>query len=247
MPASARSVTTRPYCRPSLTSCALTPVQGIYPTQLRRWDRFTEEQKRLIVETIHADADRVTLLVADLLDVSRLESRRLRVRRQALALDPIIARHRQRLAATGIPEERIVMDVRLPLPRTWADPDRVDQIMINLIDNALIHGAGTVTVRVEAGAVDLIGGASGDTRPAIVVSVSDEGSGIPERLRSVIFTRFWHGPDHGSTGLGLYIVKALVEAHGGCIAASTGPSGGAVFTFSLPSGDPGSSIGAAPS
>ncbi len=216
----------------------LTSVKGFSSTLLRRWDRFTDEQKRLIIETIEADADRVTRLVSDLLDVSRIEAGRMHVRRQEIFLDPIVAKHLRRLSSLGIPAERIEVVVCRPIPDGWADPDRIDQIMINLIDNALTHGAGKITVRVEAGTVDLADGAAGDPRPACLVSVADEGQGIPERLRSVIFTRFWHGPGQRNTGLGLYIVKALVEAHGGRVRASNGPNGGAVFTFSIPVGDP---------
>lgn len=217
----------------------LTSVKGFSSTLLRRWDRFTDEQKRLIIETIEVDADRVTRLVADLLDVSRIDSGRLQVRPQALRLDPVVTRHLARLHSQGVAPERITVTVNRPLPATWADPDRLDQIIINLIDNALKHGAGRVTVTVDSGTVDLADGAAGDPRPACVVSVADEGEGIPERLRSVIFGRFWHAPGHGNTGLGLYVVKALVEAHGGRISAGNTPEGGALFRFSLPALEPG--------
>jgi len=222
----------------------LTSVKGFSTTLLRRWDRFTDDQKRLIVETIEADADRVSRLVADLLDVSRIDAGRLQVRRQEIFLDPLIERHRARQANLGLPEERIVVEVQPPVPDTWADPDRVDQILINLVDNALKHGRGTVTVSVRGGTVDLADGAAGDARPAAVVSVADEGDGVPERLRTMIFSRFWHSPGAGNNGLGLYVVRALVEAHGGRIAASDAPGGGALFTFSLPAGDPEATAGA---
>lgn len=216
----------------------LTSVKGFSSTLLRRWDRFTDEQKRLIIETIEVDADRVSRLVADLLDVSRIDSGRLQVRPQEVRVDPFVSRHLARLQSQGVPEDKVTVTVNRPLPKTWADPDRLDQIVINLIDNALKHGGGRVTIRVDAGTVDLVDGAGGDARPACIVSVADEGQGIPERLRSVIFGRFWHAPGHGNTGLGLYVVKALVEAHGGRITAGNTAEGGALFRFSLPAGDP---------
>ena len=70
------------------------------------------------------------------------------------------------------------------------------------------------------------------------VTVSDEGTGIPEELVNRVFTRFWRGSRRGGTGLGLYIVKGLVEAHGGGINVSRSPSGGAEFRFTLPAGTP---------
>ncbi len=216
----------------------LTSVKGFSNTLLRRWDRFSDAQKRLIVETIEADAERVTRLVADLLDVSRIDAGRLQVRPQPLSVRTIVERHRTRLENLGIPSERIVVDVQPPLPVTWADPDRVDQILINLVDNALKHGSGTVTVTVRGGTVDLVDGTDGDARPAAVVSIADEGAGIPASLRSVIFSRFWHRPGAGNSGLGLYVVKALVNAHGGQVVAADAPGGGAMFTFSLPAGEP---------
>ena len=221
----------------------LTSVKGFSSTLLRRWDRFSDDQKRLIIETIEGDADRVTRLVSDLLDVSRIEAGRMQVRRQEIYLDPFIAKHLRRTTSLGISESRFEVEVHRPIPDCWADPDRIDQIVINLIDNALTHGAGKIRVQVSAGTVDMLDGAGGDGRPACVVSVSDEGQGIPEQLGKVIFTRFWHGPGQRNTGLGLYIVKALVEAHGGRVRAANGPDGGAVFTFSIPAGDPAAGLG----
>lgn len=66
------------------------------------------------------------------------------------------------------------------------------------------------------------------------VTVSDEGPGIPEESMGRVFTRFWRGSKRGGTGLGLYIVKGIVEAHGGTITVGRGPGGGAEFRFILP-------------
>jgi signal transduction histidine kinase len=69
--------------------------------------------------------------------------------------------------------------------------------------------------------------------------VSDEGAGIPQEIATRVFTRFWRGGDRrGGTGLGLYIVKGLVEAHGGSVEVARAPGGGACFTFVLPAGTP---------
>jgi signal transduction histidine kinase len=68
--------------------------------------------------------------------------------------------------------------------------------------------------------------------------VSDEGTGIPEESMNRVFTRFWRGSKRGGTGLGLYIVKGIVEAHGGTITVGRAPGGGAEFRFTLPVGTP---------
>ena len=216
----------------------LTSVKGFSSTVLKHWDRFSDEQKRFIIETIEADAERVTRLIADLLDVSRIDSGRLNLRREVVSLDPIVERHRRRLDALGHTEERIVVNTKRPIPTIWADPDRLDQIVVNLLDNALKHGEGQVTVTVSGGTVDMGLALDPDDRPAVVVSVTDEGAGIPEKQRAVIFARFWHSRGAGNTGLGLYVVRALVEAHGGRIVALVAPTGGAELRFSIPAGEP---------
>ena len=108
-----------------------------------------------------------------------------------------------------------------------ADPIRIAQVLRNLVENAVRHGEGIVTLTI--GPLD--GGA--------VITVSDQGAGIPEATATRVFTRFWRGGDRrGGTGLGLYIVKGLVEAHGGSVAVGRAEGGGAQFRFVLPAGTP---------
>ncbi|MCX9192934.1 PAS domain-containing sensor histidine kinase [Carbonactinospora thermoautotrophica] len=205
----------------------LTSVKGFTATLLAKWERFTDEQKRLMLETVEADADRLTRLIAELLDIARIDAGRLEVRRQVVDMEATVHRHVERLVTAGYPPERFVVRVSGPLPEMWVDPDKLDQILANLLENAVRHGSGTVTITVEA---------EGE---GTAVTVSDEGPGIPAELVSRVFTKFWRGSRRGGTGLGLYIVKGLVEAHGGTITVGSAPSGGAQFRFTLPAGTPG--------
>jgi PAS domain S-box-containing protein len=217
----------------------LTSVKGFSSTLLRRWERFSDEQKRLMIETIEADADRVTRLISELLDVSRIDAGRLQIRPQPINVAAVFERHVERAVATGHDRERFVVDVPADLPEVWADPDRLDQILANLVENALRHGDGSVTL--AAGAAHEPVAQNGHRRPlehAVDLVVSDDGRGIDPAHRELIFSRFWHGSGRGSTGLGLYVVKGLVEAHGGRILVERAPSGGAQFRFSLPSKPP---------
>ena len=76
-------------------------------------------------------------------------------------------------------------------------------------------------------------------RAGVEVTVTDEGEGVDEDIRSMIFAKFWRGRRRrGGTGLGLYITKGLVEAHGGTITVGRAPGGGALFRFTLPAGTP---------
>ena len=218
----------------------LTSVKGFSSTLLRRWERFSDDQKRLMIETIEADADRVTRLISELLDVSRIDAGRLQIRPQPLDVHAVFERHIERAVATGHERERFVLDVPKDLPEVWADPDRLDQIMANLVENALRHGEGSVTLASQPaveGSVDT-GGGRKPLEGFLDLVVSDDGKGIDPAHRDLVFSRFWHGSGRGSTGLGLYVVKGLVEAHGGRILVETAPSGGAQFRFSLPAEPP---------
>lgn len=207
----------------------LTSVKGFTATLLAKWDRFTDDQRRLMLETVDADADRVTRLIAELLDIARIDSHRLEVHRQLVDLPAAIARHVAGFRARGEPADKFVVEVITPLPELWADADKLDQVLANLLENAVVHGAGTVTIRVEP-ADDPAGGTA--------VTVTDHGPGIPEHLQSRVFARFWRSGKQGGTGLGLYIVRGLVEAHGGRIEAGQAPGGGALFRCVLPGGTP---------
>jgi signal transduction histidine kinase len=213
----------------------LTSVKGFTATLLAKWERFTEDQKKLMLETVDADANRVTRLIAELLDISRIDSGRLEVHRQPVDMVAAVRHHVDAHVAAGQSADRFAVTTGGPLPALWADPDKVDQILGNLLENAVRHGEGTVTIEVTRAA-----GPTGDDRTTegTAVTVSDEGPGIPEESMSRVFTRFWRGSKRGGTGLGLYIVKGIVEAHGGTISVGRAPGGGAEFRFTLPVGAP---------
>jgi hypothetical protein len=142
--------------------------------------------------------------------------------------------------AAGDPPERFRIEVPAELPETWLDADKVDQILGNLVENAVRHGAGTVTIVVQP--ADNLGpravSRAGTQATAVAVSVRDEGDGVPPELVPRIFRQFWRAKRRGGAGLGLYIVKGLVEAHGGSITVQSAPGGGAEFRFTMPAGLP---------
>ncbi|WP_354643458.1 sensor histidine kinase [Kitasatospora camelliae] len=222
----------------------LTSVKGFTATLLAKWERFNDGQKRVMLETVDADADRVTRLIAELLDISRIDAGRLELRKQVVDLGAAVRRHVEGKVAAGIPADRFDIRISPPLGPLWADPDKVDQVLANLLENAVRHGEGTVTIEVAPAkeVVEAAGWEPPGTPPKILegtaVTVSDEGAGIPEDSMPRVFTRFWRGSKRGGTGLGLYIVKGIVEAHGGSIRVTRAPGGGARFRFILPAGVP---------
>ncbi len=228
----------------------LTSVKGFTATLLAKWTRFTDDQKRVMLETVNADADRVTRLITELLDVSRIESGRMEIHRQLVSIPERVEKIVAGRVVAGEPADRFRVVVTGELPETWLDADKVDQVLGNLVENAIRHGAGTVTVVVEpvdtvAARADVAPGAPGALRgvcpvsgPAVAVSVRDEGDGIPPELVPRVFRQFWRTKRRGGAGLGLFIVKGLIEAHGGTITVQRAPGGGAEFRFIMPAGLP---------
>jgi len=226
----------------------LTSVKGFTATLLAKWSRFTDDQKRVMLETVNADADRVTRLITELLDVSRIESGRMEIHRELVDLPDRARKIIAGRVAAGDAEDRFRLEVRSGLPETWLDADKIDQILGNLVENAVRHGAGIVTVVVEPARmsdapVDAVAG--GPAPDAVAVFVRDQGEGISPEVAPRVFRQFWRGKPRGGsrrgqhgggTGLGLYIVKGLVEAHGGTISVRPAPGGGAEFRFIVPAG-----------
>jgi hypothetical protein len=218
----------------------LTSVKGFTATLLNKWGRFTDDQKRVMLETVNADADRVTRLITELLDVSRIESGRMEVHRQLVDVPDRARKIIAGRVAAGDAEDRFRLEVLEGLPETWLDADKIDQILGNLVENAVRHGAGIVTIVVEPTRLE-----GEDDPAAIAVSVRDQGEGISPDVAPRVFRQFWRGKPRGGsrrgqhgggTGLGLYIVKGLVEAHGGTICVRRAPGGGAEFRFTVPAG-----------
>jgi signal transduction histidine kinase len=211
----------------------LTSVKGFTATLLAKWSRFTDDQKRVMLETVNADADRVTRLITELLDVSRIEAGRMEIHRQLVSIPERVEKIVAGRVAAGDAPDRFRVIVSPGLPETWLDADKVDQILGNLIENAVRHGAGTVTVVVEPLELTARGPAEG-----VAVSVRDEGDGVAPEMVPRVFRQFWRAKRRGGAGLGLYIVKGLVEAHGGTITVQRAPGGGAEFRFTMPASAP---------
>jgi len=208
----------------------LTSVKGFTATLLNKWPRFTDDQKLVMLETVNADADRVTRLITELLDVSRIESGRIEVHREFVDIPALARKVVAGRVASGDAEDRFRLEVSLDLPETWLDADKIFQILANLIENAVRHGAGTVTIMVEP--------TRADEPRGVAVSVRDQGQGVAPELAPRVFRQFWRVKRRGGAGLGLFIVKGLVEAHGGTIAVHQAPGGGAEFRFTMPAGAP---------
>jgi PAS domain S-box-containing protein len=203
----------------------LTSVKGFTSTLLHRWERFSDDQKKEMLATVNMDADRVTRLIRELLDVSRIDAGKLELRRKEFDLPAMAAGI---LGRFELQHDRHRFQVSFPdgFPRVYADPDKVEQVLTNLVENAVKYSeGGTVTV---TGSV---------TDHVVEVAVGDQGVGIPADQLPLIFTKFYRRAGQGApsgTGLGLFIARGLVEAHGGRIWADSAPGRGTELRFRLP-------------
>lgn len=201
----------------------LTGVKGFVHALLNRWDKLTDEQKLLMLTTAGADADRLSRLITELLDVARIDTGRLQLHRRPTDLG---AKTRQVQASFAVvTSTQIEVEIEEDLPLIDADPDKVLQVLTNVIENGVRHGNGTVRIHV---------GVWADDPSYVAVTVSDEGDGIPVELRKQVFTKFWTKATGGGSGLGLYIVQGLVKAHGGTVVVDDRPGGGARILTAWP-------------
>jgi signal transduction histidine kinase len=203
----------------------LTGVKGFVSTLLSKWDKLNDEQKKLMLETVHSDAERLTRLIAELLDVARIDTGRLSMFRRPLdfgqALEAAITTLR---AGT---RRDIEVNVEGDLPLVDADPDKFVQVITNLVDNAIRHGEGVVALTATAIPAD-------NPFRGVLLHVDDDGEGIHPEIRSRVFTKFWRYGSRGGSGLGMYIVHGLVTAHGGTVAIGDAPGGGARISLQWP-------------
>jgi two-component system phosphate regulon sensor histidine kinase PhoR len=193
-------------------------------------DMPMERQRSSAVEILDASR-RLARLIDDLLSVSRMESGRLVLDPRPLDLASVVERILSPFRAMAA---RHTIRAKLPagLPVVWGDPDKVEQILTNLVGNAIKYspGGGEVLVTVDQ---------DGDT---VQVSVRDQGIGMSPRDMGQLFEKFYRVDREevrrtGGTGLGLYITKRLVEMHGGRLWAESWPQVGSVFRFTLPTSD----------
>ncbi|MDT9594674.1 ATP-binding protein [Nocardioides zeae] len=198
----------------------LTGVKGFVQAMLNRWEVLSDEQKRLMLTTVNADADRLSRLITELLDVARIDTGRLALYPRPVDAATIAARVVASVATST--SRPIALDAAEDLPPALADPDKLTQVLTNLVENGVRHGDGTVRLSL---------GVEGEQ---LVLGVEDEGSGIPEEIRRRVFTKFWHFGTAGGSGLGLYIVSGLVGAHGGTVSIGETEAGGALLVVRWP-------------
>ena len=207
----------------------LSMIKGYTETLL---DGAKDEPERAtrFLQIIDRHADRLNFLIDDLLAISKLESGQMPLNRQPIDLRTLAGRAIDQFAARAMERSVTLANEVVEGLSADVDADRLDQVFVNLVDNALKYGraGGRVTVSGRAVAEGMI-----------ELAVQDDGPGIPPEAQARVFERFYRvdkarSREQGGTGLGLAIVKHIVQAHGGKAWVRSEPGCGATFLFSLP-------------
>lgn len=190
-----------------------------------------DDQARGYLEKVYSSAKRLSNLIKDLLSASRIEADRMKFEPQSLDMDRMVteAIDQLKFVAQGKKIELIYKAPTSSLPTIWADPDRVTQILMNLIGNAIKYTMdGSVTVAIKQPAKDRLD-----------IEIQDTGIGMTKKEQAHLFEKFYRvdSPETTGiigTGLGLYITKSIIEKMGGTISIKSAKGEGTTFTFTLP-------------
>ncbi|HZR43730.1 MAG TPA: ATP-binding protein, partial [Ktedonobacteraceae bacterium] len=192
-----------------------------------QWD---EETRRSFAVAIEREADRLNRLVGNLLDMTRIEGGALKAEKELYPLEELIhdvVGHMQLL----LQDRAVCFSIPNDLPPVELDYLQIDQVLTNLIENAVRYTPADTPIEIAAQVVD----------EQIMVSIADHGPGIPPEDLERIFDKFYRvsgatgrGTSTMGSGLGLAVCRGLIEAHGGQIWAENRPGGGAIFRFTLP-------------
>jgi two-component system phosphate regulon sensor histidine kinase PhoR len=211
----------------------LTAIKGYALTLLRHGERFDYDTQREFLKVINAELDRLNRLLDNLMNLTRMEAGKLTARPQPFKLGPVMRRVSE-LHQVNTKDHSFVLDVRADLPLVYADQDQVEQILNNLVSNAIKYSP-------SGGEITLRAWAEGDQ---VVACVSDSGQGIARDEIPKLFKRYHRIQNRvtrkvSGTGLGLFITKTLVEAQGGSVWVESAPGKGSSFYFSLPTAQSG--------
>jgi signal transduction histidine kinase len=201
-------------------------VIGAARTLQQRWRELAPEQRESFLALIADETTRLAALIGDVLDTSRIEAGTFTFSFGPGAVD-VLVREAAAAAELGQDEVRVTASVREPLARVRGDRERLRQVLTNLIDNAVKYSPAGGEVRVAAFGHD----------GRVLVDVSDDGPGIPREHHGLIFEKFGRAKTDGGqpgTGLGLFIARSIVEAHGGTLDVRSTLGGGATFRVALP-------------
>jgi two-component system sensor histidine kinase KdpD len=208
----------------------LAVIASASSTLAEQGSRLSSGRRTEMGRIIHAEARRLNELLRSLLDVSRLQSGQLYLSRSWQSLEGVVQRVRVQIESRA-PNRSLLIRLPPDLPPLHIDPILIEQVLLNLVDNALKYSGNGDPIEIEVEA-------AGDAA-SVIISVIDHGMGVELEEMPRIFERFYRGRGSapGGLGLGLTIARGIVEAHGGRIRAAQTAGGGLAIHFTLPTGD----------
>ncbi len=203
----------------------LAAITGGVGAILDNESRLDSRERRELLESVREEAERLNRLVQNLLEMTRLESGSLQLKKEWHPLEEVVGAALHRLGKR-LAGRRVSTRVPPDLPLVTIDDVLIEQVLVNLLDNALKYTPPASPISILATATD----------QAVTVEVADRGSGLPPGEENKVFEKFYRGhPGDGrGTGLGLAICQGIIRAHGGRIWAQNLPEGGVAFLFTLP-------------
>jgi two-component system, OmpR family, sensor histidine kinase KdpD len=206
----------------------LAAITGAVTVLTESGHRLTPEARSSMLATIQSEAERMERLINNLLDMTRLESGGLVLKKEWQPLQEVVGSSLHQLDRRLAGRE-VIIDLPPSLPLVQFDGVAVGQVLVNLIDNALEYTPPSSPIEIAARASD----------GEVIVEVADRGPGLPPGTERRVFDKFFRAQPsekqgRRGIGLGLAICRGIVEAHGGKISAANRPGGGAVFRFTLP-------------
>jgi signal transduction histidine kinase len=203
-------------------------VIGAARTLQDRWRELSPEQRASFLALISDETGRLATLIGDVLDTSRIEAGTFTYSFSDVDLADLV---REAVAAIGLGQDEVTVVARTPeaVPRVRGDRERLKQVLLNLIENAVKYSPAGEHVDVNAWAEN----------GRVLVAVEDRGPGIPREQQGLIFEKFGRASVGGGkpgSGLGLFIARSITEAHGGKLGVRSAPGQGATFTLELPLG-----------
>jgi len=212
-----------------------TPLAGIKAAAsslLQEDVDWSAQDRREFAMDINQEADRLTRLVSNLLDLSRIEAGAMQLEREWEDAADMIGRVVRRLERS-LRDHPVSVGIPQSLPPVWVDVVRIEQVLVNLVENAAKYSPAGAPIVLQACSTGQDGGP-----PELRIAVRDQGRGIPASERERIFDKFYRLPGSmkrpAGTGLGLSIARGFVEAHGGRIEIASATGEGSTFTVVLP-------------
>jgi two-component system sensor histidine kinase KdpD len=206
----------------------LTIITGATSSLLEDGQELDRETRTELAQTAYDESVRLNRLVANLLDMTRIEAGAIQVKKEWQPIEEVIGVAIARVeTSNGLAQHPLSTNLPDDLPLVPIDAILIEQVLVNLIENAVRHTPAATPISISCSS----------TGSAVIVAVADRGPGFPAGSEDQIFDKFYRAQQNGSirgVGLGLTICRGIITAHAGRIWAEQNPAGGAIFRFLLP-------------